>query len=102
MTDQPEQASGSHPVEATGETRGWGGGEVIRDHAGEATGETGWEGERIVRHQGEDEQPGVDTGWSGAEVVRDHGEAAEPDSAGGWSGSEVVKDRGESGTDPTG
>jgi hypothetical protein len=94
MTNEPEHTAGSHPVGAGKEARGWGGDEVVRDHSGQPAGESGWESERVVRDQGENDDPGADSGWSGSEVVRDHGEAPAAD-AGGWSADEVVKDHGE-------
>ena len=73
MTNEPEHAAGSHPVDAAEETRGWGGAEVVRDR-------------RDVPDSGA-------AGWSADEVVKDHGEV--PDSgAAGWSADEVVKDHG--------
>lgn len=94
MTNESENTAGSHPVEGEPESRGWGGAEVVRDHAGQAAGESGWESERVVRDQGEDDDPQVGSGWSGSEVVRDQGEVPTAD-AGGWSAAEVVKDHGE-------
>jgi hypothetical protein len=92
MTNEPEH-TGSHPVDDDVEKRGWGGAEVVRDHSGQAAGESGWGSEGVVRDQGENDEPDADTGWSGSEVVRDQGETPGTES-GGWSAGEVVKDHG--------
>lgn len=96
MTNEPEHAAGSHPVDADDEKRGWGGSEVVRDQSGHSGGESGWDSEGVVRDQGEAVDAGADSGWSGSAVVRDQGEFPD-DEAGGWSADEVVKDHGESG-----
>lgn len=94
MTNDPEQAAGSHPDHTDRTTRGWSGAEVVRDQSGQGTNESGWDAERVVRDQGENSEPQTDSGWSGSAVVRDQGEF--PDAGvGGWSADEVVKDHGE-------
>lgn len=91
-----EDAQSAESVDETGNGSGWGGAEVVRDHEGRPTGDTRWDGDRVVRDQ--DEQVAtVDAGWSGSEVVKDHG--AEADSGGGWSAQEVVRDHGEPASD---
>lgn len=92
MTNESEHA-GSHPVDDGAEKRGWGGDEVVRDHSGQAAGESGWGSEGVVRDQGENDEPDADSGWSGSEVVRDQGETPAKET-GGWSAGEVVKDHG--------
>jgi hypothetical protein len=89
-----DDARSAESADRAGNERGWGGAEVVRDHEGQPTGGTRWDGDRVVRDEDEHEAP-ADAGWSASEVVRDHGETGGAESGGGWSAQEVVKDQGE-------